>query len=254
MKNPQVGCDHFPDFDELFSFFPIHVYSIDKLGCYQSCNDLQAHNFGLKNKQEVIGKTNFTLPILKKHPDVIHILNSNNNQVMASGKSLEFIEPFPQKSGALGQCKSFKIPIFEKNTVIGLIGMSFDISDETERFNTLKAKHDQTAMTLRSVMANLPEHIYWLDKNNYFLGCNTQQASDFGLADPSEVVGLHVSSFQTEENAAAIIENNKKILETGISNTSEEEFVNKQGEKVFYLSKKVPLKDPQNNSSLAIFP
>src|SRR3990167_4606960 len=96
---------------------------------------------------------------------------------------------------------------------------------------------------LSNIINHLPEHIYWLDKNNIFLGCNAEQARDFGLKDSSEVIGLHVSSFQTEENAQVIIKNNNHVMQTGKTIASEEDFLNNKGQKVYYLSKKSPLRD-----------
>jgi PAS domain S-box-containing protein len=125
--------------------------------------------------------------------------------------------------------------------------MSFDISEERESFYQLDIQHKKTELALSNIMANLPGHIYWLDKDNCFLGCNDEQARDFGLKNTSDIIGLHVSSFQTKENAKVIIDNNKKILETGCTINSEEQFVNSKGEKIYYLSKKIPLKDENAN-------
>ena len=234
------------DFERFFSLFPVHIYMIDTKGCYQSCNESQAMDFGLESKESIIGLTNYDLPALKNYPNVIELLEQNNTRVFNTGKPFEFYEPFPKFDGTFGQCKSHKIPIFEHNQLIGLIGLSYDLSEEAKQLNELKSQIDQNELTLSNIIDNLPEHIYWLDKNNIFLGCNAQQASDFGLKNSTEIIGLHVSSFQTKENAQAIIENNSQIIKDGQPIDAQENFLNNEGENVFYLSKKVPLKNKSN--------
>jgi hypothetical protein len=42
---------------------------------------------------------------------------------------------------------------------------------------------------LLSLIEKLPCHIYWLNRENVYLGCNEVQAKDFGLESAKEVVG-----------------------------------------------------------------
>lgn len=114
-----------------------------------------------------------------------------------------------------------------------------------EELKKLKFEHDPNNYALDNLMTNLPEHIYWVDTNNIILGCNEQQLKDFGLTKLSEIIGLHVSSFQTPENAAAIIENNNCVFKTGELISSEEAFI-RNGKEYFYLSKKIPIRNNHN--------
>lgn len=232
--------------NQFFSLFPGHLYMIDIKGHYQFCNDLQAKDFGFDCAKAVIGKTNYEIPVFKDNASIIQLIENNNKKVFNETKPFEFYEPYHKFDGSFSYCKSYKIPIFENEILIGLIGISFDLSDEAEQIGLLTQKVHQTELTLSNIIDNLPEHIYWLDKNNHFLGCNAVQAKDFGLKNSFEVVGLHVSSFQTKENAHILLENNNKILKEGISLSVEETFQNSQGENMFYLSRKVPLKNNNN--------
>lgn len=237
---------NFWNLEQFFSLFPVHLYMIDVHGRYQSCNEMQAQDFGLNDIRDIVGKTNYDIPTLKKHPSVVEILEKNNKQVLTEKKPLEFYEPGYRQNGTLTHFKSYKIPIFQSNDLMGLIGISFDLSNEAERIGSLVQKIDQTELTLNNIIDNLPEHIYWLDKENRFLGCNQNQAKDFGLKNSNEVIGFPVSSFQTKENAHTLILNNNKILKEGISLSAEETYQNPNGETQYYLSKKVPLKNNAN--------
>jgi two-component system aerobic respiration control sensor histidine kinase ArcB len=231
------------DFGKFFALAPVHIYMIDVFGCYRASNELQAKDFGLLNSEALIGKTIYDLPCFQNYPKVIEILEKNNQRVFEERKPIEFYEPFPLSNGTFAHYKSHKIPIFQDEKLIGLIGLSFELSQEIDKINTLKIQLEQNELTFFYIINHLPEHIYWLDRDNNFLGCNENQAKDFGLKQSSDIVGLHVSSFQTSENAKAIIKNNLKILKSGKSMTTEEHFQNKKGEDVIYLSKKVPLKN-----------
>ncbi len=123
---------------------------------------------------------------------------------------------------------------------------SFGSSIEADQIESSKQKILQAELALSNIIDNLPEHIYWLNKDNIFLGCNSAQAHDFGLSSSSQVIGLHVSNFQTKECADTIIANNKEIFEKGTAVSAEEFFVNAKQEKFCYLSKKIPLKNNAN--------
>ncbi|MEM6716978.1 MAG: GAF domain-containing protein, partial [Cyanobacteria bacterium P01_C01_bin.147] len=47
-----------------------------------------------------------------------------------------------------------------------------------------------TAEFLQLVLDNIPQYIFWKDRNSVYLGCNQQWAEMAGLNHPSEVVGL----------------------------------------------------------------
>lgn len=73
---------NFWNLEQFFSLFPVHLYMIDVHGRYQSCNEMQAQDFGLNDIRDIVGKTNYDIPTLKKHPSVVEILEKNNKQVL----------------------------------------------------------------------------------------------------------------------------------------------------------------------------
>lgn len=101
---------------------------------------------------------------------------------------------------------------------------------------------------LEYIINTLPVHIYWLDKNNTFLGCNTQQAKTIGLKSSQKIIGKTIYNFQTKENADVIIKNNNKIMTTKIPQLIEEKaFLADSHSQGTYLSYKTPLYDKKNN-------
>ena len=101
---------------------------------------------------------------------------------------------------------------------------------------------------LEYIINALPIHIYWLDKNNTFLGCNTQQAKTTGLKSNHEIIGKTIYDFQTKENTDIIIQNNNEIMTKGITKIIEEKaFLTNSHIQGTYLSYKSPLYDKNNN-------
>lgn len=94
-----------------------------------------------------------------------------------------------------------------------------------------------------NIIAKIPGHIYWVDRNNILLGCNDEQAKDLGLSSRHDGVGQNIAKFQTKENAEIIVKTNQQVLASGISQTNEEPFIDSDGQKIIFLSHKVPLRD-----------
>jgi len=110
-----------------------------------------------------------------------------------------------------------------------------------------KKEAEQAKMALESIIANMPEHVYWKDINGVYLGCNDRQAQTLGLSYGSEVLGKADSDLPWgEEIASKFRENDIHILKTGESQVFEEPMV-LNNKKINLLSYKTPLKDLAGN-------
>ena len=77
---------------------------------------------------------------------------------------------------------SCKIPYKDAdNQVIGIMGITIDISEQKRREETLTKEKQYAQDLLESILAQLPGHVYWMDTQNTFLGCNTLQAINAGF-------------------------------------------------------------------------
>lgn len=104
---------------------PGHVYWLNRDNVYLGCNELQAEHFNLKSPSEVIGKTNYDLPVSEEADK----LNKINKIVMETGVPYQGEEPATMHNG-FGYYLSNKIPLFDGyGKIIGLLGSSIDITD-----------------------------------------------------------------------------------------------------------------------------
>lgn len=102
---------------------------------------------------------------------------------------------------------------------------------------------------LEDVINSLPGHIYWLDRNNVFLGCNDLQAKTAGLASRHDIVGRTVPEFQKKEDAELLLRVNNTVMETGLPQIMEEPHLKLDGRVDPYLSYKMPLRDKHGQTA-----
>lgn len=95
---------------------------------------------------------------------------------------------------------------------------------------------------LRSIIGKLPGHVYWLNRNNIYLGCNDTQAKSFGLDSHHNIMGKTNYDLLPEKEANELNETNKRVMETGVVYEGEE-LASMSGKYGNYLSQKVPLHD-----------
>lgn len=115
---------------------------------------------------------------------------------------------------------------------------------EEERLNfknELQAVQDY----YESILAFMPGHVYWLDRNNVFLGCNDLQAKNACLNSRKDIVGKTNFDMPWKDQAEELNRINNLVMETGIPHTAEEYAIMAQGMAI-YISQKVPLRNKNN--------
>lgn len=97
---------------------------------------------------------------------------------------------------------------------------------------------------LDNIIALAPGHMFWLDKNNVYLGCNNSQAISVGLSSRYEIVGKTNAELSLCEQADELNNANNEVIRTGKAVVLEEPSDVKTGRRIF-LSEKVPLRNKE---------
>jgi PAS domain S-box-containing protein len=98
--------------------------------------------------------------------------------------------------------------------------------------------------SLRDVIDSLPLSIFWKDRNSRYLGCNEFFARVAGLPGPQAVAGLSDSDMPWADNAERLLQQDRRILETGEPwRAYDEARATPDGTRVFMRTAKVPLRD-----------
>ncbi|MBL7479551.1 response regulator [Legionella bononiensis] len=92
------------------------------------------------------------------------------------------------------------------------------------------------------MMNYIPGHIYWLDQNNRYLGCNQEHAKNIGLSNRLDIIGKTNHDMPWKDIAETVNQTNKEVMRTGEPVTIKETgLIN--GIQTTFLSQKVPLKN-----------
>lgn len=137
---------HIDILEGVLALTPCHVYWKDRKGVILGCNNNNAAFLKLNSPKEIVGKTTYDF----QPSDVAKAVEENDEFVMSTGQSFESTENAFGKDGKLQYFLSNKVPLTnKKGEVIGLVGISVDITKEREREQELiKAKEKAEAANL----------------------------------------------------------------------------------------------------------
>lgn len=112
----------------------IHMYSIDSMNRFQSCNQKQLEDIGAKDYSDVIN-----VHIKEFFPaDHVSVLADNNKRIIRYQQPDTFIEPLRSPSGETHHYLSYKYPVFsEERRCIGITGISMLLSPSQQGLATL---------------------------------------------------------------------------------------------------------------------
>lgn len=229
------------DLETVISLLPGHVYWLDRNNVFLGCNDLQARTIGLSSRHEIVGRT---ISEFQTKENAEHILKINN-KIMETGKPQIAEEPYLRSDGKTVIFLSEKVPIKdEEGMVIGLLGISLDISHFKEKETELALVNKQTQLVLKNVMSSFPGHVYWKNNTGVYLGCNDAQAKSLGFESPQKVVGKTDYDLSPKDLADVYKEIDSRIMQTGQKETLEEK-ASYYGKPATFLSTKMPLLDEE---------
>jgi PAS domain S-box-containing protein len=133
----------------------------------------------------------------------------------------------------------------QRGNFTGLLCIGTDISDRKQAEEALRASQKM----LRLVMDNIPQAIFWKDRNSVYQGCNQKFTEDVGFPEPAAVVGKTEYDFcETEAQAEYLRTIDRQVMETNIQVTQYSEFFKfKNGRQAWLETSKIPLHDAQEN-------
>jgi PAS domain S-box-containing protein len=125
---------------------------------------------------------------------------------------------------------------------VGIIGISEDITarkqDEAELFRSRE--------TLRSILDQIPQRVFWKDRNSVLLGCNQAFASDMGLSDPAAAIGRAEIDTTWQAMAEVYRHEDREVMDLDTPKFSlEEPSVARDGSPIWIRTSKTPLHDGQ---------
>lgn len=127
------------------------------------------------------------------------------------------------------------------NTKVGLIVQWSDVSEQSA--DRKRAQYEQDLMI--DLMVNVPDQIYFKDRNLNFFRINPSLAKRYGVDDPEKLIGQSGADFYAPQYAEKMANEEQKILSTGqgvFNQLCHEKWAD--GKETWSLSTKFPLKNP----------
>jgi rsbT co-antagonist protein RsbR len=93
----------------------------------------------------------------------------------------------------------------------------------------------------RSLLAKVPDYVYFKDRESRFIAANQAHATSFNLQSADEMVGKSDFDFFAEEHARSAYEDEQKVIQTGQIVTLEEQETRPDGSIAWVLTVKMPL-------------
>ncbi|ETO92558.1 PAS domain-containing sensor histidine kinase [Legionella oakridgensis] len=216
---------------------PGSIYWKDKEGRYLGCNDTMLEMAGMDS---ILGKTDFDMP----WASAAEIIRTNDSKVMAQNCSLEIEETATIASGQQLIVLTRKTPLYDADgNTIGILGTSLNITERKKQESSIRSSHEKTQETLENIVAHMPGHVYWKDRDGVYLGCNNRQAQSLGFQYGYEIVGKTDFELPWGENKAAEFrKNDLHIMETGETIIVEEKS-QVDGRNAIVVSHKSPLRN-----------
>jgi len=101
---------------------------------------------------------------------------------------------------------------------------------------------------LAAVLDNIPQRIFWKDRDLRYLGCNKAFLANAGYSGPEAVLGKSDLDLPFTKNAAAYRADDQRVLDTGEPKLYyEEPQIRPDGSVAWLRTSKMPLRDPEGN-------
>ena len=92
---------------------------------------------------------------------------------------------------------------------------------------------------LENILALMPGHVYWVDAQGFYLGCNDNQAKAAGLLSRKDIVGKKNKDLPWNFNAGVlpVLDRiNQEVIQTGKPILLEEPAILEDGSELIFLS------------------
>lgn len=226
------------ELERIIEMLPGHIYWQNLDNMFLGCNLEQAKSAGLTSCQQIIGTTPYNY-LSKDQADAIAKVNS---EVMATGIPQYIEEPATFADGTERTFLSHKLPLKgEDGEIIGLLGVSLDITRQKELEKQLDEAKQIAEATLDGIISVLPGNAYWKDKEGRYLGCNDEVARLLNLPGRKAIIGKTDYDLLAGSVAENIAITDNAVMKMGVEKTLEESGKDSQGNPAFYVTSKAPL-------------
>jgi PAS domain S-box-containing protein len=225
----------------LMDNIPDTIYFKDTESRFTRINLAKAKTLGLKDISEAVGKSDKDFFDPARAKQTFH----DEQKLFKTGVPIiNKVEHF-KIAGENKYLSATKIPIIDqKGEIRGLVGISRDITKSKEFEKKLIKEQD----LLKALMDNIPDKIFFKDRNSRFIRVNKAWAKKYNIENTDEVIGKADTDFFNKSFAEETFLEEQLLMET------EQPLINKlerktkeDGKESYKLVSKVPIKSKNGN-------
>ncbi len=194
-------------YHSLVETLPHNIIRKDRQGRFTFANSRFCETV-CRAASEIIGKTDFDL----FPPDLAAKYQADDRRVIEEAKGFQGVEKHQDQNGETLYVQVIKSPLFDAaGEVCGVQGIFWD---ETVRHKAEEALAYERDL-LRAMLENIPDSIYFKDRQARFFAMSRSFAARLGLKEPREAFGKTDRDFFSPELAQSAWEDERRILRTG---------------------------------------
>ncbi|WP_111307300.1 PAS domain-containing hybrid sensor histidine kinase/response regulator [Confluentibacter sediminis] len=225
--------------DFLMDNIPDTIYFKDRDSRFTKINHAQAVTLGISSIDDAIGKRD------ADYFDEIQSKESYEDEQTLMQSGIPLIKKLEHIVTSKGDkyVRATKAPLMDADgNCIGMVGISRDVTNEYQIEKELL--REKEFMDL--LMNNLPDRIYFKDRNSKFIRCNLALAKMFGLSSPQELYGKTDFDFFEHDHAQEAFDDEQRIMSEGVSMLNKLESYRKNDELIWELTTKIPFFNTKN--------
>ncbi len=226
------------EFKAIFKVIPMPIYLWQKVK-----NDLILIDYNIASEKITKGKIkNFVginaSELYKDKLEILEELDRCFNQKIKISREMDYT------FNSIGEKKNLLVTY---NFVLPDLVLVYT-EDITER-KEAEQKILESKQLLQIVVDNLPQHVFWKDRDSVFLGCNKKQAIVAGVSVPENIIGKTDYDLAWKKKEADFFrECDRRVMDTG---TPEYHIIEPQrganGKQTWLDTNKIPLHDSDGN-------
>ncbi|GIL19644.1 MAG: PAS domain-containing sensor histidine kinase [Candidatus Jettenia sp.] len=172
------------------------------------------------------------------HPDDRELVKRSVNEALYQKKPYRIDHRIILPGGSMRIVHEEAEVIFDDTgRAIQMNGTVHDITERKQAEETLRMSEHK----YRLLLENLPQRIFYKDKNSIYMSCNENLARDLRIK-PDEITGKTDYDFYPKELAEKYRASDKRVIESGQTKDREEEYI-KDGQEMIIHIVKTPIRD-----------
>lgn len=225
-------------FQSIMDNVPEKIYFKDQEGRFIRVNKAMAKSFGVNAPTDLDDKTDFDI-FTDEHAQPAFDVEQHILQTGEPVFDLEEKEVFPD--GREEWVSTSKLPLIDENgQIIGTFGISRNITASKRAEDELAYERD----LLRALMNNVPDHIFFKDRQSHIIRSNLAHAKWLGFDKPEQLVGKTDFDLLAKEIAQPLFDEEQRVMESGqplIGRVAR--MTNDDNETLWFSETKLPMRD-----------